>query len=351
MSDNTKIEWCDSTFNPWIGCTKVGPGCDHCYAEADFDLRRHRAKWGPGNPRSRTSPGNWKKPLQWDLQHAEFFAQHGRRRRVFCASLADVFDNEVQAKWRADLFALIADTPNLDWLLLTKRIGNARSMIEQAMADLNDSDPERLWILGSDPWPNVWLGATVCNQVEADRDIPKLLAVPAAVRWLSMEPLLGPVDLRHMNKDRETNEIDALQPWTWEQEIENWRGSSETWEEDFEDWYNGLTVAKAKGPCHNKIDWVVVGGESGTNARPMSPDWARGLRDQCAAAGGPMLFKQWGEWLPMLGQAEGVQVGKKTETPDGWVMGWAGKKHAGRLLDSKLHDGYPACEHFKEKAK
>lgn len=92
MADNTKIEWADATFNPWIGCTKIGPGCDHCYAEADFDLRRHRAKWGPGNPRSRTSPANWKMPLQWDRQHAEFFTVHGRRRRVFCASLGDVFD-------------------------------------------------------------------------------------------------------------------------------------------------------------------------------------------------------------------------------------------------------------------
>lgn len=325
MSDNTKIEWCDSTFNPWIGCTKVGPGCDHCYAEADFDLRRHRAKWGPGNPRSRTSPENWKKPMQWDRQHDEFFAAHGRRRRVFCASLADVFDNEVPEHWRADLFTLIDATPNLDWLILTKRIGNAERMMVEATRALRSCDPGRAIL------HNVWIGATVVNQEEADRDIPKLLATPARVRWLSMEPLLGPVDLRRHLWKCCGNLIPGHPGDGWMQPPD--------------------APECCNYPEPSGLDWVVVGGESGTNARPMSPDWARGLRDQCAAAGVPMLFKQWGEWLPMLGQAEGVQVGKKTETPDGWVMGWAGKKHAGRLLDSKLHDGYPACEHFKEKAK
>lgn len=312
MAESTEIAWCDSTFNPWIGCTKVGPGCDNCYAEADFDLRKHRVKWGTGNPRSRTSSANWKKPLQWDRQHAEFFSQHGRRRRVFCASLADVFDNEVPSEWRADLFALIADTPNIDWLLLTKRIGNAGPMIERAMADLNDNDPERLWIWGNSPWKNVWLGATVVNQEEVDRDIPKLLAAPAAVRWLSMEPLLGPVDLEY--------------PKTL--------------------WPDGPPMCCSGNECACRgkpidppliygIAWVVVGGESGTNARPMSPAWAQCLRDQCAAAGVPMLFKQWGEWLP--------DNQNQAMLPPHDVGGAIrmGKKAAGRLLDGVQHDGYP----------
>lgn len=324
MSDNTNIEWCDSTFNPWIGCTKVGPGCDHCYAEADFDLRKHRAKWGPGNPRSRTSPANWKKPLQWARQHAEFFATHGRRRRVFCSSLADVFDNEVPREWRYDLLWLISNTPNLDWLILTKRIGNAHRM-------LTDECSRMGFPWSAERWPHVWLGATVVNQEEADRDIPKLLAVPAAVRWLSMEPLLGPVSLDY-------------------------------WPMFGED-------------ARPLLHWIVVGGESGPKTRPMHPDWARSLRDQCASVGTPFLFKQWGEWLPSLQFTDDLLA--KTapfsnvwpnavwdsgtwvhniddedcnDAGDDWMCR-VGKKFAGRTLDGKLHDGYPACEHFKEKAK
>lgn len=333
MADKTEISWADSTFNPWIGCTKVGPGCDNCYAEADFDLRRHRAKWGPGNPRSRTSEANWKQPLRWNAK--PFYECPGcgwrgddptkrprcptcdqthmlkpTRRRVFCASLGDVFDNEVPRQWRIDLFRLIIDTPNLDWLLLTKRIGNAAKMLQDTaehigpMMDANDRYR---------PLPNVWLGATVCNQAEADRDIPKLLAVPARVRFLSIEPMLGPISMRWLPAFPENAPHTAQKP----------RGETNH--------LDGL----------RRLDWVVVGGESGHKARPISPDWVRGLRDQCAAAGVPFMFKQWGEWLPMLGQAEGVQVSKKITTEDGWVMGWAGKKAAGRLLDGVLHHEFP----------
>ena len=182
MAENTKIEWTDHTFNPWIGCTKVSPGCDHCYAENLMDTRMGVASWRPGAERVRTKDANWKMPLRWNAQADAFMAQHGRRQRVFCASLADVFDNAVDPQWRADLFDLIAATPNLDWLLLTKRIGNVGNMLPVPF----DFDKH---------YPNVWIGATIVNQVEADRDIPKLLDVPARVRFLSMEPLLGPVDL------------------------------------------------------------------------------------------------------------------------------------------------------------
>jgi Protein of unknown function (DUF5131) len=136
MSENSKIEWTDHTFNPWEGCQKVGPGCDHCYAEA----RNARFSggtaidWGPGAPRRRTPPANWRKPLQWNAAHAEFFAKYGRRQRVFCASLADVFDDAVPDEWRIDLASMIVMTPNLDWLLLTKRIGNAASMLAAMFA-------------------------------------------------------------------------------------------------------------------------------------------------------------------------------------------------------------------------
>ena len=168
MADHTKIEWADSTFNPWIGCTRIGPGCDHCYAETLMDKRWHKVRWGTGQPRRRTSPGNWLQPLVWENDHADFRALNGRKRRVFCASLADVFDNEVPAEWREDLFALIRATPHLDWLLLTKRIGNAQAMIRAALSnlDIGYDIPFTCW-----PYPNVWLGATVVNQTEADRDV------------------------------------------------------------------------------------------------------------------------------------------------------------------------------------
>jgi len=290
MSENSKIEWTDHTFNPWEGCQKVGPGCDHCYAEtrnARFSGGQ-AVNWGPDAPRRRTSAANWRKPLAWNAAHAEFFAEHGRRQRVFCASLADVFDNAVDPAWRADLFRLIEATPNLDWLLLTKRIGNAHQMIGEALITMSGNTS----LLPSWPWPNVWIGASIVNQVDADRDIPKLLALPARVRFLSMEPLLGPVDLRQAH------------------------------------------VAPIRLP---RVDWVIVGGESGAGARPMHPDWARGLRDQCAAAGVPFLFKQWGEWAP-IGQRRSI-LGCTLHD-----MERVGKKAAGRQLDGVQHDGYPSAK-------
>lgn len=236
MAKDTKINWADSTFNPWIGCTKIGPGCDNCYAKADFEDRRQRVVWGAGNPRSRTK--TWGDPVRWNSQHAAFFAKHGRRRRVFCASLADVFDNEVPNEWRTDLWDLIRATPNLDWLLVTKRIGNAYGMLPL--------------YFNAERYPHVWLGITVTSQEEADRDIPKLLGINSGIKFLSMEPLLGAIQLGE----------------------------------------HGLHG----GP--GQLDWVIVGGESGPNARPMHPIWVDSIRKQCESAGVPFLFKQWGEWIP-----------------------------------------------------
>ena len=253
MAENSKIEWTDHTFNPWEGCQKVGPGCDHCYAET----RNARfgggvaVNWGPAAPRRRTSAANWQQPLKWNAQ-AE---REGRRFRVFCASLADVFDNQVPPVWRADLFKLIGDTPHLDWLLLTKRIGNVGNMISFDWQDCGCP-------------PNVWIGATVVNQQEADRDIPKLLAVPARVRFLSIEPMLGPIDL--LATGDTLCRCDACM---------------------------SMAQRHPESPGLQRIDWVICGGESGHRARPMRAEWAQSLRDQCAAAGVPFLFKQWGEWL------------------------------------------------------
>lgn len=321
MADQTGIEWADSTFNPWMGCTKVSPACDHCYAERDT-ARFGRVGWGPGAPRVRTAPANWRKPLQWNSQLfyecvdcGERWAGTGTdmachacrspciqsaRRRVFCASLADVFDNEVDPQWRADLFDLILRTPNLDWLLLTKRIGNAANMLPVPF------DFARMY-------PNVWLGATICNQTEADRDIPKLLATEAAVRFLSIEPMLGPIDLTRIAPAIFAAKANALTgKWKWD---------------------GGPTRVETA-----TIDWVICGGESGPKARPMHPEWVRSLRDQCAAAGVPFLFKQWGEWVS-VSEVEGE--GPHHSFEDGATVRRVGKKAAGRQINGKTHTQFP----------
>lgn len=315
MSANTKIEWADHTFNPWTGCTKVSPACDHCYAESWSKRAGDRVgKWGPGAPRVRTSHANWRLPLKWNAEAERL----GIRYRVFCASLADVFDNEVPVEWRVDLFRLIQQTPHLDWPLLTKRIGNVWRMMLEVSQRCGG---------GEQPMPNVWIGATICNQAEANRDIPKLLAVPAAKRFLSIEPLLGPVDLAKACAHARWTDADGIE-----------------------------CVAM---PRH--LDWVIVGGESGHGARPMHPDWARSLRDQCQAAGVPFLFKQHGEWLAtefcdddmaMIPSRRTVYVRKDGSFHDGGAgvdffggdeeTAWVGKKAAGRLLDGREWNEVPA---------
>lgn len=285
MAENSKIEWTDHTFNPWTGCTKVSPGCDHCYAEG-WAKRSGAVKWGAGEPRRRTSEANWKLPLKWNRQAAA----EGRRFKVFCASLADVFDNAAPQEWRDDLFALIRQTPSLDWLLLTKRIGNVAKMLP---ADWGSA--------GFEPYyPNVWIGATITNPAEMLRDAPKLKGLPARVRFWSVEPLLE--DLGPLTRD--------LLP-----------------------------------------EWVIVGGESGPGARPMNPHWARSIRDQCEAAGVPFLFKQWGEYAPTERSMAEVAASPRKLVPvptladrffPAALVDRVGKKAAGRMLDGVTHDGYPA---------
>lgn len=230
MGVETKIEWADHTFNPWIGCTKVSPACDNCYAEALMDTRYGRVRWGAGEDRSRTAASNWRQPRRWDRDAAAA----GTRPFVFCSSLADVFDNEVDEMWRHDLWRLIEATPNLVWLLLTKRIGNVLKMTE-----VNRGSSNHLHMA------NVAIGATMANQEEYDRDRMKLAEVRALREPLftfgSFEPLLGPIIL------------DKYAP-----------------------------------------DWIIVGGESGNNARPMSLKWARDLRDQSRDQKRVFNFKQVG---------------------------------------------------------
>lgn len=272
MGSNSKIEWCDHTFNPWFGCTKVSEGCKHCYAEQLMDKRWNKVQWGPQGKRAKTSNANWTEPLRWNKQAGQL----GIRYRVFCASLADVFDDHpsVQSTWRRDLFFMMAGTPNLDWLVLTKRPENFHGQV---------------------PWSrlpmNIWVGTSVENQEQAEKRIPRLLDIPAKVRFLSMEPLLGDVKL------------------------------------------------------NNGIDWVIVGGESGPHARQMHPDWARSVRDECQAAGVKFFFKQWGEWAPCTHFAitEGTENNRVHRFEDGQLMYRYGKKVAGRELDGREWDEMPGA--------
>lgn len=330
MGENSKIEWCDHTFNPWIGCTKVSAACDHCYAEP-MATNRLGVAWGPGAPRRRTAASTWKQPLAWDRKAAK----EGRRARVFCASLADVFDAEVDEAWRDDLFALIDQTPNLDWLLLTKRPAVARKVM-----------PER-------PRPNVWLGVTVEDQKMADLRIPLLLETPAAVRFLSMEPLLGPVDMKRWLPGKRAAFRPGGEPFLaphWYMtrcEYCGWVGSSELCGSDLDD-------DILCGGCHQSIcgyelpsiDWVITGGESGPGARPSHPDWFRSIRDQCEAADVPFFFKQWGEFQPFAGhpiehESSIMGTARSATFSDGQVMIRVGKKPAGRVLDGVEHNGVP----------
>ncbi len=364
MGDTTHIEWTDATWSPVTGCTKVSEGCRHCYIERTppfrMEGRKFRCPRCGGSGYVEDSDGNrlaYGKSGQFiagarcarcsgtgraGIGDTTGVRMHEDRldvplrwrkpRKVFVCSMADLFHEAVSDEYIAKVFAVMALTPEVTYQVLTKRPARMRALLASGtfagMVWRDVDDPS--W-----PLPNVWMGVTVEDQERADQRIPILLDTPAAVRWLSCEPLLGPVDL------------DAT----------------------------GMGVTGTSGPESrpSAVDWVVAGGESGPNARPMHPSWARSLRDQCATAGVPFLFKQWGEWAPdeWIDEDGCRHVGRKPEardskslvmhpagmtalTPDNpfdpwerghpcWntVMRRIGKKRAGRLLDGIQHDGYP----------
>lgn len=282
---NSKIEWCDSTWNSWVGCSKVSPGCAHCYADAmtkrfgrDFTIR------------TRTTVDYWKQPLIWNRQAEETIrrikADIGNaseyndiayeRPRVFCGSMCDWLDDQAPIEWFLDLLGTIHVTRNLDWLLLTKRPQNWLSRMETALKHIKDVSWGHMstmqlgwqissWLGGLACWPNVWIGTTVEDQTRADERIPILLSIPANVRFLSCEPLLGSIDLTKVRFPTGVDENVLMRE----------------------------TTGTIKYPL-NAVDWVICGGESGPNARPMDIEWARSLRDQCATAGVPFYMKQMG---------------------------------------------------------
>ena len=264
MGETTGISWTDATFNPWEGCAKVSPGCTNCYAETR-NKRFGGDNWGVGKPRRRTSEANWRQPLKWNREAGRLLSgeltadpDKVRRPRVFCASLADWLDPEVPVQWLADLLALIGATPNLDWQLLTKRPELWRERMQAVVAH-GDAKTSRwsdkpaavaagMWLAGIRIPPNVWIGCTVEDQRRADERIHDLMAIPAMVQFLSMEPLLEAVQIP-------------------------------------------LPFLYYKGA----IQWVIVGGESGHHARPFNLGWARGIVKQCKAAGVDVFVKQMGD--------------------------------------------------------
>lgn len=255
MGENSAIAWCHHTFNPWIGCQKVSAGCDNCFAETLMDKRYHRVTWGPHGERVRTSPENWRLPLRWARKAREaledfeagMLTLRPERPRVFCASLADVFDNKVPGEWRHDLFNLIWATPELDWLLLTKRPENVARMIDDALRPLMGTVLGPWYKMG---WPNVWLGFTAEDQQNFDRRWSIMREVPAEIRFCSYEPAIGPLVLPPA--------VELMSP----------------------------------NPAGKGLHWLICGGESGPGYRFMPPAWAEDALASCQNHGVAFFMKQ-----------------------------------------------------------
>lgn len=320
--ENSKIEWTDHTANFWWGCMKVSPGCQHCYAET-WASRWGKQIWGP----AATTGREYKKAAWGDVPKWNAAAlAAGVRKRVFVQSMADFFEDHPQVVvWRNAALRLMAECTSLDFQVLTKRPENIMQMLP------TDWRPHK-W--GRIP-DHIWIGASVENQEAANERIPALLAVPARVRFLSCEPLLGPVDIAR-----------AI-PCGYYCDPDIYGGGHHD---------HAFLTPGIASPIH----WVIAGGESGLHARPMLPDWARSLRDQCQGANVPFFLKQWGEWMPvdqmtdeqyrMVAELDPEAIGgvsrfkKASMHMDGELLFKIGKAHAGRQLDGVAWDQFPRTE-------
>lgn len=330
----TKIEWTEATWNPVVGCSIVSPGCTNCYAmkmAARIEAMGNQPRYA-GTTKKVNGKAVWTGKL---AQAPESTLLEPLRRKkptmYFVNSMSDLFHEAVPDEWIDKVFAVMALCPQHTFQVLTKR---AKRMREYCTDEFVSA---RIWLASErqagkaggrprDPWPlpNVWLGVSTERQQEADERIPELLQTPAAVRFISAEPLLGLIDLARDNSliGRRFNSLG-------------------------EDITPGLLGNNAR------LDWVIVGGESGSGARPMHPDWARSLRDQCGAAGVPYFFKQWGNWIPGAQAAhlsdadlaEYLVMDVTTKGPNGGTVGNycfnVGKKVAGRNLDGIEHNAMP----------
>lgn len=359
---DTAISWADHTFNGWEGCTKASPkGCRNCYAEARDIRFAGGAHWGPGAPRRRTSDANWRQPVAWNAvlwleclscrwrgderaaTRGMFCPQCGvdglieARARVFSLSLGDWLDNEVPDEWRLDMLALVRATPRLDWLLLTKRIGAMQQRLTDALAIAAVSWGRERWPglaewladwLERRPPANVWLGATMVDQTELERDHPKLIGAPAVRHFISAAPLLDRLDFGGL----------------WWTCCGNYQRGTES------DGRPGQDVCCGQPDANDRPDLVIVEGESGTKARPTALEHVRAVRDQCAAAGVTFHLKQWGEWVPEDQRTAGASVMPANPPATVRFYRWTdgsrsireGVKDSGRALDGELHLGMPA---------
>ncbi|MDL2306603.1 phage Gp37/Gp68 family protein [Desulfovibrio sp. OttesenSCG-928-C06] len=331
--NNTKIEWCDVTWNPVTGCPgpKVSPGCANCYAERmvysrlrgrcgyhtalPFDIHTHADRW--------LQPVKYKKP-----------------KRIFTCSMGDLFHERVSFGLVAKVFAVAALCPQHTFMILTKRPERMRAFMTDTSCAANDRRGTMYQLFagqaGLDPcmdglrWPlsNVWLGVTVCNQAEADVKIPVLLDTPAAKRFVSVEPMLGPINLgfRRTPTDR-----------------------------DYRGWNGDGPIDYVETARVDEIQWVICGGETGPKARPVNYAWVYKLAEQCWGAGTPFFFKGWGEWTPAFYQPDGgYKVHQDASIPDGFKatphifaenpgirMYRVGKRCSGRLLNEREWNEVP----------
>ncbi|MDO9006318.1 MAG: phage Gp37/Gp68 family protein [Aquabacterium sp.] len=357
MADKSLIEWTDATRNPITGCTLVDDGCRHCYA-AHLITSWHAIGDHPSRKGLARKNAAGESKFTGEVRFNEGWLDHPLRwkkpRRIFVCAHGDLFHPNVPDEWIDKVFAVMVLAPQHTFQVLTKRPERAREYLSALHCgdgfrpyirrpgwEANDRrDGDKLFLLAEgQSWPlrNVWLGTSISDQASADLRIPHLLACPAAIRFISAEPLLGEVDLE--------------QAWHGENALD-----SECWGECAwcEKGYPALhNCQRGKGDWkrdRSGLDWVICGGESGPHARPMHPDWARSLRDQCVAAGVPFLFKQWGEWAPddhfthfpdpvtSRGMHEWFEADNSTVESHSWRYG---KKRAGRLLDGVEWSQFP----------
>ncbi len=297
---NSPIEWTDHSWNPWVGCTRLSEGCRYCYMER-WAKRAGRDPWTV----QRTSKATW--------DQAKRFKPGDK---VFVCSLSDFFHHAVPDEWREDAVNVMDSRRDVVWILLTKRH-------EEMFA----------WSENLEPWlefrPNIWGMVTVENQEMADLRTPYILQSHFAVKGISIEPMLSLVDIRRYLMLTDDN---------------GGRAHFEEYGWGFDEWSGG---AFGRGDsCYDPqpgLDWVICGGESGSKARPMHPDWVRSVRDQCQSAGVPFHFKQWGEWIH-AGMVE-YETQFRQQILNSTIMCRVGKKKSGRMLDGKIHDEFPGVIH------
>lgn len=319
MADKTKIEWTEATWNPITGCSVVSPGCTNCYAMKLAGTRMQHHPSRAGLTRDSKAGPVWTGEVRFNEQWLDQPLRWKRPRLIFVCAHGDLFHENVPDAWIDRVFAVMALAPQHTFQVLTKRAERMRAWFATGHQTWGRVETVRRQLCGFDgyrgetpPWPlpNVWLGVSVEDEDQAADRLPWLLDTPAAIRWMSGEPLLGDIDLtcvRTVGGLLGSVDLDATTGEIF------WAGAH-----TYRD-----SIAARKGRT-GKLDWIVVGGESGPGARPMHPDWARNLRDQADRANIPFFFKQWGDWIPEVGAVDGWALGDDPEISRFEYRDWEG---------------------------